>query len=58
MSGIFPEGILIGSLVEWKKSADQNYLELEVDLFQDMGKLRNIYVLQNKDKISRDSLIR
>jgi len=58
MSGIFPEGILIGQLVAWKKSADQNYLELEVALFQDMSRVRNVYVLQNKDKISRDSLIR
>jgi rod shape-determining protein MreC len=58
MSGIFPEGILIGRLMEWKKSADQNYLELEVALFQDMSRVRNVYVLKNKDKISRDSLIR
>ena len=47
-SFIFPKGILIGSVKSFKLDNSQNYLELEVLLFNDMSNINNVYIIENK----------
>ena len=47
-SFIFPKGILIGSVKSFKLDNSQNYLELEVMLFNDMSNINNVYIIENK----------
>ena len=46
-SFIFPEGVLIGSVLSFKLDDTQNYIEAEVSLFNDMTNIKNIYVIKN-----------
>ena len=46
-SFIFPEGILIGEISSFKLDDTQNYIEIEVDLFNDMTNLNNVYIIKN-----------
>ena len=46
-SFIFPEGILIGEVSSYKLDETQNYIEIEVDLFNDMTDLKNVYIIKN-----------
>jgi rod shape-determining protein MreC len=48
-STIFPEGILIGSIKEYKLADNQDYFELTISLFNDMTNVRHVYVIRNKD---------
>jgi rod shape-determining protein MreC len=48
-STIFPEGILIGSIKEYKLASNEDYYELQISLFNDMTNLRHVYVVGNKD---------
>ena len=45
---IFPKGILIGSIKSYKLDNSQNYLELEVKLFNDMSNINHVYIIENK----------
>jgi len=45
---IFPKGILIGSIKSYKLDNSQNYLELEVKLFNDMSSINHVYIIENK----------
>ena len=44
---IFPKGILIGSIKSYKLDNSQNYLELEVKLFNDMSNINHVYIIEN-----------
>ena len=46
-SFIFPEGVLIGNVSSFKLDDTQNYIEAEVNLFNDMTNIKNIYVIKN-----------
>ena len=46
-SFIFPEGILIGEVSSYKLDETQNYIEIEVDLFNDMTDIKNVYIIKN-----------
>ena len=46
-SFIFPQGILIGKVSSFKLDDTQNYIEIEVDLFNDMTNLNNVYIIKN-----------
>ena len=46
-SFIFPQGILIGEVSSFKLDDTQNYIEIEVDLFNDMTNLNNVYIIKN-----------
>jgi rod shape-determining protein MreC len=46
-SFIFPEGVLIGSVLSFKLDDTQNYIEAEVSLFNDMTNIKNVYVIKN-----------
>ncbi|NER18271.1 rod shape-determining protein MreC [Spongiivirga citrea] len=48
-STIFPKGIHIGAIKDFKLDGSENYYEIEVELFNDMTKLNNVYVIKNKD---------
>jgi len=46
---IFPKGILIGSIKSYKLDNSQNYLELEIKLFNDMSNINHVYIIENKN---------
>jgi rod shape-determining protein MreC len=50
-STIFPEGILIGSIKEYKLADNEDYYELTITLFNDMTNVRHVYVIRNKDAV-------
>ena len=45
---IFPKGVLIGSIKSYKLDNSQNYLELEVELFNDMSNINHVYIIENQ----------
>ena len=45
---IFPKGILIGSVESFKIDNSQNYLEMEIKLFNDMSNISHVYIIENK----------
>ena len=46
-SAIFPEGLLIGTIKDYKKNNQDNFYSIEVKLSQDMKKVKNIYLIKN-----------
>lgn len=48
-STIFPKGINIGTIKDFKLDGSENYYEIEVELFNDMTNLSNVYVIKNQD---------
>jgi len=49
-STIFPEGIAIGTIKDFELSRDESSFKLNVDLFNDMTNLGQVYVIENKEK--------
>ena len=49
-SFIFPKGVLIGEVSSFKLDDTQNYIEIEVNLFNDMTNLKNVYIIKNNHK--------
>lgn len=50
MSTIFPKGILIGSIKNFSLEKDENYYHVNVELFNDMTDLKNVYIIDNIDR--------
>ncbi len=48
-STIFPKGILIGSIKNIILKEGENYYDLDVQLFNDMTNLENVYIIENQD---------
>lgn len=48
-SSIFPKGIPIGTIKDFKLDAAENYYEINVNLFNDMTNLEHVYVIENTD---------
>ena len=48
-STIFPEGILIGKVKDFRLTEDKNSKYLNIELFNDMTNLEHIYVIRNQD---------
>jgi rod shape-determining protein MreC len=46
-SAIFPEGILIGTIKEYKKKPGENFYEIKVRLSVDYARLGHVYVIKN-----------
>ena len=46
-SAIFPEGLLIGTIKDYKKNNLDNFYSIEVELSQNMKKVKNIYLIKN-----------
>jgi len=53
---VFPEGILIGTVVGQEKQDDQNFLRITIKLSTDFSKLENLYIIKDKLKAEIDSL--
>jgi rod shape-determining protein MreC len=49
-STIFPKGVLIGTVKDYTLKEDDSYL-INVALFNDMTNLKNVYIIENTDKI-------
>jgi rod shape-determining protein MreC len=56
LSGIFPEGILVGTIESYEKRRNESYYTAKVHLSADFKKVNHVYVIKNKFKVERDSL--
>ncbi|WP_224485268.1 rod shape-determining protein MreC [Robertkochia aurantiaca] len=50
MSSIFPKGILIGRIKDFRPDVSENYYIIDVELFNDMTTLDKVYVIENTDR--------
>nr|WP_299338680.1 rod shape-determining protein MreC [Allomuricauda sp.] len=50
MSSIFPENIPIGVIKKYDLNASKSFYNIEVELFNDMANVKNIYVIKNRNK--------
>lgn len=48
-SSIFPKGIPVGTIHDFKLDAAENYYEINVKLFNDMTNIEYVYVIENTD---------
>ena len=48
-STIFPEGILIGDVIDFELTEDENSQSLNIQLFNDMTNLQHVYIIDNLD---------
>lgn len=48
-SSIFPKGIPIGTIHDFKLDAAENYYEINIKLFNDMTNIEHVYIIENKD---------
>ncbi|MFH4968713.1 rod shape-determining protein MreC [Gaetbulibacter sp. M240] len=46
---IFPKGVNIGYISDFKLDAAENFYEIQVNLFNDMTNLEHVYIIENKD---------
>lgn len=46
---IFPKGVNIGYVSDFKLDAAENFYEIQVTLFNDMTNLEHVYIIENKD---------
>jgi rod shape-determining protein MreC len=56
LSGIFPEGIMVGTIVFFEKRQNESFYTARVRLSADLKKVNHVYVIKNKFKGERDSL--
>jgi len=49
-SSIFPKGIPVGTILNYKLDITQNFHEIDVFLFNDMTNIEHVYVIENNDK--------
>ncbi|MEO1010245.1 MAG: rod shape-determining protein MreC [Bacteroidota bacterium] len=50
MSSIFPENIPIGTIKKFNLDTANSFYSIDVALFNDMTNIKNIYVIENKDR--------
>ncbi len=55
-NAVFPKNLLIGTVKSSKRDVNNTYLNIEVDLSVDFGKLSYVYVIENTRKPEQDSL--
>jgi rod shape-determining protein MreC len=48
-STIFPEGIPIGSVINFQRDPSNDYYAIDVELFSDMTRLKHLYVISHRD---------
>ncbi|WP_336065414.1 rod shape-determining protein MreC [Mesoflavibacter sp. CH_XMU1404-2] len=56
-SAIFPKGILIGTIKDFKLDVTENFYEINITLFNDMTNLEHVLVIENKDKSLIEALL-
>jgi rod shape-determining protein MreC len=57
-NAIFPPGIFIGKIKEFKLRSEAPFYDIQVELGQDFGKLAFVEVIKNRQKNEKDSLER
>jgi len=56
-SSIFPKGIPIGVIHDFKLDAAENYYEINIKLFNDMTNLEHVYIIENVDADEINNLL-
>lgn len=54
---IFPEGIMIGTILEYMQSSNQDLSEAIIEFSADFNKLQYVYIIENKMKPEADTLM-
>ena len=50
MSSIFPENVPIGVIKKYDLNASKSFYNIDVELFCDMANIKNVYLIENKNK--------
>jgi rod shape-determining protein MreC len=50
MSSIFPENIPIGTINKFDLDISKSFYQIDVDLFNDMTNIKNVYIINNLDR--------
>ena len=50
MSSIFPENVPIGTIKKYDLNASQSFYNIDVELFSDMANIKNVYLIENRDR--------
>ena len=50
MSSIFPENIPIGVISKFDLNASRSLYQIDVDLFNDMTNIKNVYIIEDRDR--------
>jgi len=56
LSGIFPEGLFVGTVDSWERRQNESFFTIRVKLGVDLKKVNHVYIIKNKFKGERDSL--
>lgn len=56
-SAIFPKGVPIGVVSNFKLDNAENYYEINVKLFNDMTNIEHVYIIENKDSEAINTLL-
>jgi rod shape-determining protein MreC len=56
LSGIFPEGIMVGVIESFERKQNEPFFTARVKLSADLKKLNHVYVIKDKYKSEKDSL--
>lgn len=56
-SSIFPKNIPVGTVMDSKLDATENFYEINVQLFNDMTNLEHVYIIENTDKKEIEALL-
>lgn len=56
LSGIFPEGLMVGTVDSYERRRNESYYTVKVRLSADLKKVNHVYIIRNRFKEERDSL--
>ncbi len=56
LSGIFPEGLMVGTIDSYERRQNEDFYTIKVKLGADLKKVNHVYIIKNKFKKERDSL--
>jgi rod shape-determining protein MreC len=56
LSGIFPEGIMVGRVESYERKRNESFYTAKVRLSADLKKVNHVYIIKNRFKSERDSL--
>jgi rod shape-determining protein MreC len=56
LSGIFPEGIMVGVIESYERRQNEPFYTAQVKLSADLKKVNHVYVIKNRFKFEKDSL--
>ena len=56
MSSIFPENIPIGIIKKYDLNTSKSFYDIEVELFNDMASIKNVYLITNKHRTEIQAL--